>query len=494
MSVEDIIKSRQRALKDLHEAGWNYPNDFRRDALASALHDGYGAASADDLTAAAVSVRIAGRVMSRRVMGKAAFLHVQDMSGRMQVYLKKEELPDGVYDAARKFDLGDIIGIGGDLFRTRAGELSIRAVEVHLLSKSLLPLPEKFHGLTDREERYRRRYLDLIANEDSRRVFTVRAEVIRSLRSFLHAQGFMEVETPMMQVLPGGAVARPFVTHHNSLDMDLYLRVAPELYLKRLLIGGMEKVFELNRCFRNEGLSVRHNPEFTLLEFYQAYIDYQDMMRLVEDMLRELVQTVAGETKPQNEAGVPDLSVPFRRLGLRAAVLEHNPTIKEEDLNDADKLRGIIDHLNIPVAPSAGPGAMECALFEKTVEAELIQPTFITDYPAEVSPLARRHSDRPHLTERFECFIGGREVANGFSELNDPAEQAGRFKEQDRQRAGGDEEAMRYDEEFITAMEYGMPPAAGAGIGVDRLVMILTGSPSIRDVVLFPHLRPRSDR
>ena len=327
MSVEDIIKSRQRALKDLHEAGWNYPNDFRRDALASELHDGYGAASADDLTAAAVSVRIAGRVMSRRVMGKAAFLHVQDMSGRMQVYLKKEELPDGVYDTARKFDLGDIIGIGGDLFRTRAGELSIRAVEVHLLSKSLLPLPEKFHGLTDREERYRRRYLDLIANEDSRRTFTVRAEVIRSLRSFLHAQGFMEVETPMMQVLPGGAVARPFVTHHNSLDMDLYLRVAPELYLKRLLIGGMEKVFELNRCFRNEGLSVRHNPEFTLLEFYQAYIDYQDMMRLVEDMLRELVQTVAGESHPQNKEGVPDLSVPFRRLGLRAAVLEHNPTI-----------------------------------------------------------------------------------------------------------------------------------------------------------------------
>jgi lysyl-tRNA synthetase class 2 len=487
----DLIVQRRAKLEALRAKGNAYPNDFRRDALAADLHAKHGGADAAALEKQGVTVRIAGRMMSRRVMGKAAFAHLQDMSGRMQIYLKSGDLPGSGFEDFKDWDIGDIVGAAGTLFRTKTGELSVHARGLRLLAKSLRPLPEKFHGLADHEIRHRQRYLDLVMNEDSRRVFAVRSRVVDFLRAYLAGCGFQEVETPMMHPIPGGATARPFVTHHNALDMELYLRVAPELYLKRLVVGGIDKVFEINRCFRNEGVSTRHNPEFTMLEFYQAFADYADLMDLSEDLVRKLAAELNGAPSVSYQGANYDLSRPFRRLTVRESILECNPGVKEAELGDAERLRRLADRLEVPVEQEWGPGKIEFEIFEKTVEAKLLEPTFITAYPIEVSPLARRNDRAPEVADRFELYIGGREIANGFSELNDPDDQAERFRQQAALHQAGAHEAMRFDADYITALEYGLPPTAGEGIGVDRLVMLFTDSPSIRDVILFPHMRPR---
>ncbi|MGV0005772.1 MAG: lysine--tRNA ligase [Candidatus Porifericomitaceae bacterium WSBS_2022_MAG_OTU9] len=488
MAEQEIIDARRSALASLQQQGWHYKNDFSRDTLSDELHQRYG----DSDPPAGVECSLAGRMVSRRVMGKTVFADLRDMSGRIQLYLQKDALPEDLFSAFISWDIGDIVGVRGEVFRTRKGELSVRVSTIFLLSKCLRPLPEKYHGLTDREERYRQRHLDLIANADARKVFSLRSKLLHFVRGFLQQRGYVEVETPMMQRIPGGATARPFVTKHNALDMELYLRIAPELYLKRLLIGGIEKVFELNRCFRNEGLSVRHNPEFTMLEFYAAYLRYTDLMELTEQLVCEAATELLGKaTLPYGDDEIV-LQRPFASYRLREALLAHNPTLGEADFASLDKLRAYAASVEAAVANDAGIGAVEYAIFEKTVESKLIEPTFITHYPREVSPLALSCPDQPDITERFEFFIGGRELANGFSELNDPVEQARRFDLQCKKHDSGDDEAMRYDAEFITAMEYGMPPAAGEGIGIDRLVMALSGVSSIREVILFPHLRPRS--
>jgi len=438
-------------------------------------------------------VSIAGRIMTRRIMGKAAFVHAKDMSGALQLYVKRDEIGEEAFDEFKSWDLGDIVGAEGYVFRTRTGELSLHVERIRLLTKSLRPLPEKWHGLTDLESRYRQRYVDLIVNDEARRVFQIRSRAIDAIRRFLQARGFLEVETPMMQSIPGGAAARPFVTHHNALDMQLYLRIAPELYLKRLVVGGMERVFEINRNFRNEGLSPRHNPEFTMLEFYAAYADYRDLMDLSEAMLREVAQAVLGTTVVEYQGHRFDFARPFRRLTVRESILEFNPGVQAEELADEARARALAGLLRVHVEPGYGLGKIITEIFEKTVEPKLIDPTFITEYPAEVSPLARRSDHDPFVTDRFELMIAGREIANGFSELNDPEDQAERFRAQVAAKAAGDIEAMHYDEDYVTALEYGLPPTAGEGIGIDRLVMLLTDSPSIRDVLLFPLLRPRVD-
>jgi lysyl-tRNA synthetase class 2 len=485
----DLIGQRRAKLERLRARGEAYPNDFRRDALAADLHRDHGHLDAAALEAKGVRTRIAGRMMTRRVMGKAAFAHLQDMSGQIQIYARRDRLPEGAYEAFEDFDIGDILGVEGGLFRTRKGELTVQADRIRLLAKALRPLPEKFHGLTDPEARHRQRYLDLVMNETTRRTFAIRSRVIEALRRFLAARGFVEVETPMMQPLPGGAAARPFVTHHNALDLDLYLRIAPELYLKRLVVGGVERVFEVNRSFRNEGLSTQHNPEFTMLEFYQAYADYRDLMSLTEEMLRETVAEVLGQPRLDYQGGHYDLAGAFRRVSLREVVREFNPGI--DPSADREALARHARALAVEVKPEFGAGKLLVEIFEKTAEDRLQQPTFVTGYPAEVSPLARRSPADPFVTERFELFIAGREIANGFSELNDPDDQAQRFREQAAARAAGDPEAMAYDADYVTALEYGLPPTAGEGVGIDRLVMLCTDSPSIRDVVLFPHLRPK---
>jgi lysyl-tRNA synthetase class 2 len=488
----DLVAQRRAHLDELRARGQAYPNDFRRDALAGELHARYGVVDAARLEAQRVAVRVAGRMMSRRVMGRAAFAHVQDMSGeRLQLYLRTDALGDGVYDDFRRWDLGDLVGAAGTLFRSRTGELSLHVREVRLLAKCLRPLPEKFHGLADHETRHRQRYLDLIMNAESRSLFRLRSAVIDAVRAYLRGRGFMEVETPMMHVIPGGAAARPFVTHHNALDMDLYLRIAPELYLKRLVVGGFEKVFEINRSFRNEGLSTRHNPEFTMLEFYEAYADYRDFMDLTEDMMRRLVQDLCGGPVLERDGARYDFARPFRRRSVLESVLEYNPGLARADLEGLGNLRQVAGRLGVPVEPGHGPGKILTEIFEKTVEAKLVDPTFITHFPTEVSPLARRNDADPGVTDRFEFFVGGREIANGFSELNDPDDQAERFRQQAARRDAGDHEAMHFDADYILALEYGMPPTAGEGIGIDRLVMLLGGVDSIRDVILFPHLRPR---
>ncbi len=487
----DLVAQRRAQLDVLRSKGNAYPNTFRRNAIASELIAKYTGMEQAELEPLAVKVKIAGRMMTRRVMGKAAFAHVQDMSGRIQIYAKRDDLAEGRYDEFKTWDLGDIIGVEGILFKTKTGELSVHATHIELLAKSLRPLPEKFHGLTDHETRYRQRYLDLITNEETRWAFSIRSSVIDFIRNYLKQSGFIEVETPMLQVIPGGATARPFITHHNTLDMQMYLRIAPELYLKRLVVGGFEKVFEINRSFRNEGLSPRHNPEFTMLEFYQAYADYRDLMALTEDLLRKLVTAVLGKTTIVYQGESYDLAQPFANMTVKESVLHFNPSLKAADLESLETLKAVAKKLNIPVEKSYGPGKVLIEIFEKTVESNLKQPTFITAYPTEVSPLARRSDHDPEVTDRFEFFIGGREIANGFSELNDPDDQAERFRHQVAGKDAGDEEAMHYDEDYITALEYGMPPTAGEGIGIDRLVMLLTDSPSIRDVILFPHMRPR---
>ena len=488
-----LIEQRRAKLTELRKNGNAFPNHFRRDALAAELHAKYDSVENSVLEAQAVRVKVAGRLMAKRIMGKASFAHIEDMSGRMQLFLQRDHLPEGVYnDGFKKWDVGDIIGAEGDLFKTQTGELSVRADQVHLLTKSLRPLPEKFHGLHDQETRYRQRYVDLIMNPATRNIFRVRAAVISYMRQFFIKRGFLEVETPMMQTLPGGALARPFITHHNALDMKLFLRVAPELFLKRLVVGGFERVFEINRNFRNEGLSTKHNPEFTMLEFYHAYADYRDLMDLTETLMRELMQTVLGVTTIVYQGEQYDFSQPFARMTLKESVLQFNPKLKPADLENIDTVRRVAESLHIPVETNYGLGKLQTELFEKTVETNLKQPTFITMYPAEVSPLARRSNTDPFVTDRFEFMVGGREIANGFSELNDPEDQAQRFRKQVEEKAAGDEEAMPYDADYIRALEYGMPPTAGEGIGIDRLVMLFTDAPSIRDVILFPHLRPET--
>ena len=482
----EIVRRRREQLSALREQGDAYPNDFRRDALAADLRARYGELDQEALEQEEARFSLAGRIMSRRVMGKASFAHLQDSSGPIQLFLKRDKLGEERYGAFKKWDLGDLIGVTGGVFKTKTGELSVQVDAIRLLAKSLRPLPEKFHGLADQETRYRQRYLDLLTNETARRTFQIRFRMVDCLRAYLAGRGFVEVETPMMQVISGGAGAKPFETHHETLGMDLFLRVAPELYLKRLVVGGMEKVFEINRSFRNEGLSPQHNPEFTMLEFYWAYADYEDLMTLTEDLLRSLAEEVKGGTVLEWQGERIDLGKPFQRMTLMEATLQHNPELSEADLKDLEALRRIAKEKGVEVKKIYGVGKLQLELFEKTAEDKLRQPTFITGYPVEVSPLARRNDAEPHLTDRFELFIGGREIANGFSELNDPEEQSQRLREQVKL---DDEEAMRYDEDYITALEYGMPPTAGEGIGIDRLAMLLTDSASIRDVILFPHLK-----
>ena len=486
-----LIAERRAKLERLREAGNAFPNDFRRNAAAGELHTGYGAHAAEWYEAHPIRVAVAGRMMAKRVMGKASFASLTDRTGTIQLFLQQSALGE-VYDAFKGFDVGDVVGAEGTLFKTRTGELSIKVDRLRLLVKSLRPLPDKWHGLADVEQRYRQRYVDLITSEESREVFRTRTRIVRYLRNFLDALDFMEVETPMLQVIPGGAVARPFVTHHNALDVDMYLRIAPELYLKRLVVGGFERVYEINRNFRNEGLSTRHNPEFTMLELYQAYADYRDLMDMVERMFQGVADTVCGSRRIEYQGETFDFGSTFRRVTVEDLVVHFNPGIERARLRDVPYLAEWCAKLGIPVKPGDGAGKLQIEIFEKTAEHRLVQPTFVYAYPAEVSPLARRSDSDPFLTDRFEFFVGGREIANGFSELNDAEDQAERFREQAARKSSGDEEAMFYDADYVRALEYGLPPTAGLGIGVDRAVMLFTNQPSIRDVLLFPHMRPES--
>jgi lysyl-tRNA synthetase class 2 len=489
----DLIVLRRQQLKELRESGNAFRNDFKRDSLAANLISQYSDKTKEELEANPIKVAIAGRMMTRRVMGKASFAHIQDMSGKIQVYVRRDDLPEDIYNTGfKKWDIGDIIGATGTVMKTNKGELSVHVDSIVLLTKSLQPLPEKFHGLTDQEMCHRQRYVDLIMNEDTRNTFKIRSEVIEFIRSYLKNEDYMEVETPMMHVIPGGATARPFTTHHNSLDMQLFLRIAPELYLKRLVVGGFEKVFEINRSFRNEGLSPRHNPEFTMLEFYQAYSDYEDLMNLTEDMLRKMTFTLLGSNEITYQGETYDVSKPFERMTVAESILKFNESINSSDLQSPEKIREHCKHLGIPLEENYGLGKIQIEIFEKTVETKLLSPTFITQFPTEVSPLARKNDADPFVADRFEFFIGGREIANGFSELNDPEDQAERFRKQVEEKEAGDAEAMHFDDDYITALEYGMPPTAGEGIGIDRLVMCLTDSPTIRDVILFPHMRNKN--
>jgi lysyl-tRNA synthetase, class II len=487
-----IIAERRAKLSTLRNAGVAFPNDFERNNLAADLHDNYGALSHDELDKAHVGVTVAGRMMLKRVMGKASFATVQDMSGRIQLFISTGDAGEAAHDAFKHYDLGDILGASGVLFKTKTGELSVRVTQLRLLTKALRPLPEKFHGLTDQEQKYRQRYVDLITNEETRKVFIVRSKVIQAIREFFVRHGYLEVETPMMHSIPGGAAAKPFITHHNALDMDLYLRIAPELYLKRLVVGGFEKVFEINRNFRNEGLSTRHNPEFTMIEFYEAYRDYRYLMNFTEAMFREVTQQVLGTTVVSYQGHELDLGKPFNRLTITQAIQKYHPQFTDTQLNDRDFLINELQDLKAKHKPGDHLGGLQLSLFEELSEHQLFEPTFIIDYPAEASPLARRSDSRPEITERFELFIAGREIANGFSELNDPEDQEARFDAQVAAKEAGDEEAMFKDGDYIRALEYGLPPTAGEGVGIDRLVMLLTDSPSIRDVILFPQMRPEA--
>jgi lysyl-tRNA synthetase class 2 len=492
MSDDDenhLIAERRAKLARLRERGSAFPNDFRRDALAADIINAYGGKSAEALDAAAVRVKVAGRMRAKRVMGKASFAKLEDSSGALQVFLQQQALGE-VYDEFKGWDVGDVIGAEGTLFRTKTNELSVRVERLVLLTKSLRPLPDKWHGISDTELRYRRRYVDLIMNEDSRRVFETRSRIVRYLRAFLDARGFLEVETPMLHPIPGGAAARPFKTHHNALGADMYLRIAPELYLKRLTVGGFERVYEINRNFRNEGVSTQHNPEFTMLELYQAYADFTDLMEMIETLCQGLADTLLGSRKLIYQGTEIDLSQRFARRTIEDIILANNPDLDPMSLRDASYLRRVCDQMKIPYKPGDGPGKLQIEIFERTAEHTLVQPTFAYAYPAEVSPLSRRNDADPFTTDRWEFFVGGRELANGFSELNDAEDQAQRFKDQVERKDAGDEEAMYYDADYVRALEYGMPPTAGLGLGVDRLVMLYTNSPSIRDVLLFPHMRP----
>ena len=485
------ILQRRKKLTELRALNRVYPNNFKRNFLAADLQQQYGHCSSEALSSNPIEVKIAGRMMTRRIMGKASFAHLQDMSGRMQVYVARDQVGDEIYQDFKNWDIGDILGVVGSLFITKTGELSIKASQIFLMTKALRPLPNKFHGLVDHEQRFRQRYLDLLMNESTRRIFLIRSKLVFALRQFFDTRGFIEVETPMMQAQAGGAAAKPFITHHNAMDMELALRIAPELFLKRLVVGGLEKVYEINRNFRNEGISTRHNPEFTMLEFYTAYADYHDLMNLTEELLQYLAESVLGQKVLSYQETSIDFSQPFKRLTLKESILFYSSSIKENQLNDLELARQLAHDLNISIPDASGLGKIQYTLFEHLVEEKLIQPTFITHFPAEVSPLARSNDSDPFVTDRFELFIGGRELANGFSELNDPDEQAERFKKQIQAKLAGDEEAMPFDEDYILALEYGLPPTAGEGIGIDRLAMLFANVDSIREVILFPLLRQK---
>jgi lysyl-tRNA synthetase class 2 len=494
-----LIAERKQKLSEMREQGNAFPNDFRRDAYAADLQTRFAEPDNEALEADKQYFALAGRIMLKRVMGKASFTTIQDMSGRIQLYISRDAIGEETYAAFKKWDMGDIVGAKGYVFKTKTGELSLHVEELRLLTKALRPLPDKFHGMADQEMKYRQRYVDLIVSEDTRNTFRIRSQVIDGIRRFMAGRDFMEVETPMMHVIPGGAAAKPFHTHHNALDMPLFLRIAPELYLKRLVVGGFERVFEINRNFRNEGVSARHNPEFTMIEFYQAYADYRDLMDLTEEMLRAVAMDVfkhkpeAERTLIEYQGEVFDFGKPFERLSMVDSILKYNPDLTREQLWDYDQAAEIVrTKLKMAVKSIWGIGKLHTLIFEETVETQLRQPTFITEYPAEVSPLARRNDDNEFITDRFEFFIGGREIANGFSELNDPIDQAERFMQQVAEKDAGDDEAMHYDADYIRALEYGLPPTAGEGIGIDRLVMLFANAPSIRDVILFPHMRPEA--
>jgi lysyl-tRNA synthetase class 2 len=488
-----LIAERRGKLAAIRKRGVAFPNDFVPADRAEPLHQRYGEQDQATLAAAAHPASVAGRMMLKRVMGKASFATLQDSTGRIQIYLDRNSLGEENYDDFKQWDIGDIIAITGQVFKTNKGELSIHAATARVLAKSLRPLPDKFHGISDQELRYRQRYVDLIMTEQTRQTFAARSKAISAIRQTMVDAGFLEVETPMLHGIPGGAAAKPFITHHNALDMEMFLRIAPELYLKRLVVGGFERVFEINRNFRNEGVSPRHNPEFTMMEFYAAYTDYQWLMDFTEQIIRAAAMHACGTATLTYQGRELDLSKPFHRRTIVQSILEHAPQFTEAQLGDIDvvrtelKKRGV--DVNAPNLARAGLGALQLALFEETAESQLWEPTYIIDYPIEVSPLARESDTRPGITERYELFITGREIANGFSELNDPDDQAARFHAQVQAKDAGDEEAMYYDADYIRALEYGLPPTGGCGIGIDRLVMLLTDSPSIRDVILFPHLR-----
>ncbi|WP_286875067.1 lysine--tRNA ligase [Marinimicrobium sp. UBA4509] len=481
----NLIAERRSKLAAIREKGNPFPNDFRRDNTCAELQAAHQDKSKEDLEGAGLTASVAGRIMAKR----GPFMVLQDASGTVQLYADKDT-QKAIKEQWGQWDIGDIVGASGTLHRSGRGDLYVNMEQYQLLTKSLRPLPEKYHGLHDQEQRYRQRYVDLIVNPEVRDTFRLRSRCISYIRNYLDGNGFMEVETPMLQVIPGGATARPFITHHNALDIDMYLRIAPELYLKRLVVGGFERVYEINRNFRNEGLSTRHNPEFTMLEFYQAYADFNDLMDLTEDMLRGLCETVMGSTVVQYQDSEYDFGKPFRRISVFDSILEYNPDITAEQISTLEGARAVAEGLKIPLKNSWGLGKVQIEIFEATVEEKLDQPTFITEYPTEVSPLARRMDAKPEVTERFEFFVGGRELANGFSELNDAEDQAERFKEQVREKDAGDDEAMHYDADYVRALEYGLPPTAGQGIGIDRLVMLFANAASIRDVLLFPHMRP----
>lgn len=488
-----IFAERAEKLSRLRTRGTAYPNDFKPSAQAGVLQTRYATTTKEDLDATPLDIALAGRMMLKRVMGKASFATIQDGSGQIQFYINDEGVGDAVHEAFKHWDIGDIVGASGTLFRTNKGELSLRCKTLRLLAKSLRPLPDKFHGLADQEIKYRQRYVDLIVNTETRRVFTLRTQAMTYIRELMCRAQFIEVETPMLHPIPGGASAKPFITHHNALDMQMYLRIAPELYLKRLIVGGMDRVFEINRNFRNEGVSTRHNPEFTMMEFYAAYTDYRWLMDFTEDLIRNVVQHTLGRTDIIYQGRTIDLGQPFDRLTIVDAICKYAPQYQTEQLQDCTFLRTALQSHGInttaPHLKMAGKGALQLALFEECAEHLLWQPTYIIDYPVEVSPLARAADANPEITERFELFINGREIANGFSELNDPQDQAQRFQKQVAQKEAGDEEAMYFDADYIRALEYGMPPTGGCGIGIDRLMMLITDSPNIRDVILFPHLR-----
>ena len=490
----ELIRQRRDKLASWRESTSAYPNTFKPEHLAADLSEQYGEIEKEALADKNVEVSVAGRMMSRRIMGKASFAHLQDRSERVQVYVQRDALPEGFYNEEfKKWDIGDIVAAKGVLFKTNKGELRVKVTHIELLVKSLRPLPDKFAGLKDKEMSYRQRYVDLIVNQDSRDVFLTRSKIVGFIRNFLIQKEYLEVETPMMQAIPGGAVARPFVTHHNALDMQLFLRIAPELYLKRLVVGGFDRVFEINRNFRNEGLSTRHNPEFTMLEFYQAYADYHDLMDITEEMFKGIATTLTDNGVVHYQGQDIDFNQPFKRLTVAESILHFNSSLNVDDLQNRDKLVEYAQSLGVHIKDSYGLGKVQIEIFEKTVEERLAEPTFITAYPVEVSPLSRRNDDDDFVTDRFELFIAGREIANGFSELNDPEDQASRFQAQVEEKDAGDDEAMHFDADYIRALEYGMPPTAGEGIGIDRMVMLFTDSPSIRDVLLFPHMRPESD-
>jgi len=491
LSENDLILQRRAKLDALRKKGIAYPNTFRRDSLSGDLRNQYKEASKEELEKKSIKVTVAGRIMLQRIMGKASFITIQDMEGQIQAYIRSNDLSEGQYEDFKTWDLGDIVGVSGKLFLTKTGELTVHADSIEMLTKSLRPLPEKHSGLVDTEQRYRKRYLDLITNPDSLDIFKKRSQIVSSIRDFFIKNNYLEVETPMMHSVLGGAAAKPFTTHHNALDMDLYLRIAPELYLKRLVVGGLEKVFEINRNFRNEGLSTKHNPEFTMLEYYSAYADFNDQMAFIEDLFKTLTEQVLGSSKIDQNGVSYDFSQPFKKISLKDAVSE-KLSVDSSSLDGRDFLLEIGKRYKLENLDNMSDGKILFELFEELVEGDLIQPTFITGYPKDVSPLSRSSDVNSLEVDRFELFIGGKEIANGFSELNDPEDQAERFRMQVDQKTAGDEEAMEYDSDYIEALEYGLPPCAGVGIGIDRLVMLLTGAQSIRDVLLFPQMKPKN--